>query len=150
MRTFPLVQGATTCTALVPLPRMTLFAVREVAPVPQLATATVPVTLDDVPVVFWLRVGKVQLARFQLAGVPSAGVTNVGLVALAIPPVPVEVAPPRVFTMSPTVVSSSTVLAAAVIVAVSGTPVEAVILPINWSCARFAILARVTALLAIV
>lgn len=53
-------------------------------------------------------------------------------------------------TIAATVVSSKTVLAAAVIVAVSGTPVEAVVLPINWSCARLAILARVTALLAIV
>lgn len=83
-------------------------------------------------------------------GVPRAGVTKVGLVALAIPPVPVEVAPPKVSTIAQTVVSSRTVLAAAVIVAVSGTPVEAVVLPINWSCAKLAILASVTALLAIV
>lgn len=83
-------------------------------------------------------------------GVPRAGVTKVGLVALAIPPVPVEVAPHKVSTIAATVVSSRTVLAAAVIVAVSGTPVEAVVLPINWSCARSAILASVTALLAIV
>lgn len=83
-------------------------------------------------------------------GVPRAGVTKVGLVALAIPPVPVDVAPHRVSTIAATVVSSRTVLAAAVIVAVSGTPVEAVVLPINWSCARLAILASVTALLAIV
>lgn len=150
VNTFPLVHGATTCTALVPFQRSTLLAVRVVAHVPQLATATVPVTLEAVPVVFWLRVGKVQLARLPLAGVPSAGVTNVGLVALAIPPVPVEVAPQRVSTIAQTVVSSRTVLAAAVIVAVCGTPVEAVVLPINWSCARLAIFARVTALLAIV
>lgn len=83
-------------------------------------------------------------------GVPRAGVTKVGLVALAIPPVPVDVAPHKVSTIAATVVSSRTVLAAAVIVAVSGTPVEAVVLPINWSCARLAILASVTALLAIV
>ncbi len=79
-----------------------------------------------------------------------AQVVKSGDILLTSPPVPVEVAPQRVFTMSPTVVSSRTVLAAAVIVAVSGTPVEAVVLPINWSCARLAILARVTALLAIV
>ena len=85
-----------------------------------------------------------------LAGVPRAGVTSVGDVALTRPPVPVEVAPHKVSTIAATVVSSRTVLAAAVIVAVSGTPVEAVVLPINWSCARLAILARVTALLAIV
>ena len=71
----------------------------------------------------------VALVATRADGVPSAGVTNVGLVALAIPPVPVEVAPPRVSTIAPTVVSSRTVRAAAVIVAVSGTPVEAVVLP---------------------
>lgn len=92
----------------------------------------------------------VQFVNTPEVGVPRAGVTSVGDVALTSPPVPVEVAPQRVFTMSPTVVSSRTVLAAAVIVAVSGTPVEAVVLPINWSCARLAILASVTALLAIV
>jgi hypothetical protein len=41
----PLVPGATTCTADVPLPRTTLFAVIVVAPVPPLATGRVPVTL---------------------------------------------------------------------------------------------------------
>lgn len=75
----------------------------------------------------------VQFDRFPLAGVPRAGVTSVGDVALTSPPVPVDVAPQRVSTIAPTVVSSRTVLAAAVIVAVSGTPVEAVVLPINWS-----------------
>lgn len=78
------------------------------------------------------------------------GVTRAGEPARTSPPVPVEVAHPRVFTMSATVVSSRTVLAAAVIVVVCGTPVEAEVLPMNWSCARSAILARVTALLAIV
>ena len=92
----------------------------------------------------------VQFVSTPLAGVPRAGVTKVGEVALTSPPVPVDVAPQRVSTIAATVVSSRTVLAAAVIVAVSGTPVEAVVLPINWSCARLAILARVTALLAIV
>ena len=75
----------------------------------------------------------VALVATRADGVPSAGVTNVGLVALAIPPVPVEVAPQRVSTIAATVVSSRTVLAAAVIVAVCGTPVEAVVLPMNWS-----------------
>jgi hypothetical protein len=87
----------------------------------------------------------VQLVRVPLAGVPNAGVTSVGEVALTSPPEPVEVAPQRVSTIAPTVVSSRTVLAAAVIVAVCGTPVEAVVLPMNWSCARLAILASVTA-----
>ncbi len=81
---------------------------------------------------------------------PILGVIRAGEPARTSHPVPVEVAPQRVFTMSATVVSSRTVLAAAVIVAVCGTPVDAVVLPINWSCARSAILARVTALLAIV
>lgn len=92
----------------------------------------------------------VQFERLPLAGVPRAGVTSVGDVALTSPPVPVEVAPPRVSTIAATVVSSKTVRAAAVIVAVCGTHVEAVVLPINWSCAKSAILASVTALLAIV
>ncbi len=95
-------------------------------------------------------VSHVQFVNTPEVGVHRRGVTNVGLVALAIPPVPVEVAPPRVSTIAQTVVSSRTVLAAAVIVAVCGTPVEAVVLPMNWSCAKSAILARVTALLAIV
>jgi hypothetical protein len=43
--TFPLVPGATTCTAEVPLPNKTLLAVSEDAPVPPLATGKVPVTL---------------------------------------------------------------------------------------------------------
>lgn len=90
------------------------------------------------------------LVPTRVEGVPRAGVTSVGEVALTSPPVPVEVAPPRVFTMSHTVVSSRTVRAAAVIVAVCGTPVDAVVLPMNWSCARSAIFARVTALFAIV
>jgi len=49
------------------------------------------------------------------------GVTRAGEPALTSPPVPVEVAPQRVFTMSATVVSSRTVAAAAVIVVLSGT-----------------------------
>jgi hypothetical protein len=40
--------------------------------VPPLATATVPVTLAAVPVVFWLSVGNVQLAKLPEAGVPNA------------------------------------------------------------------------------
>ena len=44
VKTFPVVLGATTCTAEVPLPKMTLLAVKLVAPVPPLATGSVPVT----------------------------------------------------------------------------------------------------------
>lgn len=40
---FPLVPGATKVGALVPLPRITLFAVSVVAPVPPFATESVPV-----------------------------------------------------------------------------------------------------------
>lgn len=57
MSTLPKVPGATTCTAEVPLPKMTLLVVKDVAPVPPLTTATVPVTLAAVPVVFWFSVG---------------------------------------------------------------------------------------------
>ena len=49
VKTLPEVPGATNCTALVPLPRITLFAVRVLAPVPPFATATVPVTLAALP-----------------------------------------------------------------------------------------------------
>ena len=42
VNTFPVAPGATTCTALVPLPNKTLLAAKVVAPVPPLPTATVP------------------------------------------------------------------------------------------------------------
>jgi hypothetical protein len=42
------------------------------------------------PVVFWLSVGNVQLAKLPEAGVPSAGVTSVGLVESTTDPEPVE------------------------------------------------------------
>ena len=44
VKTLPDVLGATTCTAEVPLPKTTLLAVIEVAPVPPLATGNVPLT----------------------------------------------------------------------------------------------------------
>jgi hypothetical protein len=88
--TLPDVLGATNATADVPLPKITLFAVSVVAPVPPLATATVPVTFAAVPVVFWFSVGNVQLAKLPDAGVPNAGVTNVGLVANTKDPEPVS------------------------------------------------------------
>jgi hypothetical protein len=49
IKTLPLAPGATASGALVPLPSSTLLAARVVAPVPPLATATVPVTLAEVP-----------------------------------------------------------------------------------------------------
>ena len=45
VKTLPLAPGAIVCKALVPLPNKTLLTVKVVAPVPPLATATVPVTL---------------------------------------------------------------------------------------------------------
>jgi hypothetical protein len=42
VKTFPFVPGATNCTALVPLPRMTLLAVSVVAPVPPKLAESVP------------------------------------------------------------------------------------------------------------
>jgi hypothetical protein len=44
VKTFPVVPGATKLTAEVPLPRITLLDVKVVAPVPPLATGSVPVT----------------------------------------------------------------------------------------------------------
>ena len=43
----------------------------------------VAVMLAAVPVVFWLKVGKVQLVKSPDVGVPKTGVTNVGEVAKA-------------------------------------------------------------------
>ena len=85
--TFPAVLGATNKGADVPLPRMTLFAVRVVAPVPPLPTGSVPVT----PVVS----GRpVRLVATPDVGVPNSGVTNVGLVLNTTDPVPVDVVTP--------------------------------------------------------
>lgn len=50
VNTLPEVPGATTCTAEVPLPKMTLLAVKDVAPVPPLATLKVPANVIE-PVV---------------------------------------------------------------------------------------------------
>jgi hypothetical protein len=44
VNTLPDVPGATACSADVPLPSSTLFAVRDAAPVPPFATGNVPVT----------------------------------------------------------------------------------------------------------
>ena len=46
VNTLPVVPGATKVGALVPLPRITLLAVRVAKLVPPLATGKVPVTLD--------------------------------------------------------------------------------------------------------
>ena len=87
VRTLPVVPGATNSGALVPLPKMTLLAVRFARLVPPLAIGRVPVT----PVV---NGRPVALVRMALAGVPRAGVTSVGLVDKTTLPVPVEVVTP--------------------------------------------------------
>ena len=63
--TLPTVPGATVCTALVPLPKRTLFAASVDAPVPPLPTGRVPVT----PVVSGRPVALVSVPE---EGVPSA------------------------------------------------------------------------------
>jgi hypothetical protein len=55
--------------ALVPLPLT--YPVSVVAPVPPLATATVPVTFDAVPVVFWFSVGISAAAIARNVGTPD-------------------------------------------------------------------------------
>lgn len=65
-----------------------------VTPVPPEVTANVADNPAAVPVVFWLRVGKVQLARLPLVGVPKRGVTSVGLMDSTTLPVPVDVVTP--------------------------------------------------------
>ena len=47
VRTLPFAPGATNCTADVPLPKITLFAVKVVAPVPPAATGRVPAVSAD-------------------------------------------------------------------------------------------------------
>ena len=62
--TLPFVPGATVVTALVPLPSSTLFAARDVAPVPPLATGSVPPVVTSVPPV----VGSVSVLSLAVAG----------------------------------------------------------------------------------
>ena len=85
VNTLPDVLGATVCTADVPLPRMTLFSVRVVAPVPPLATPSVPVmpVVSGSPVAF---------VRVKVDGVPRFGVVNAGeSVSATTVPVPLVV-----------------------------------------------------------
>ena len=60
--------------------------------VPPLAIATMPVTLAAVPVVFWLKVGQVNVPVLKSpeVGVPKMGVTKVGEVANTKEPEPVS------------------------------------------------------------
>ena len=61
-------------------------------PLPPLATATIPVTFEAVPGVFWLKVGQVNVPVLKLpdCGVPKMGVTKVGEVANTKEPEPVS------------------------------------------------------------
>ena len=81
-------------------PRFVLAPDAVVLPVPPLATATVPVTLDAVPVVFWLSVGNVQLAKSPEAGVPRTGVVKVGDVSVLFVSVSVVLRPTNVVVAS--------------------------------------------------
>lgn len=72
VKTLPEVLGATKVGEEVPAPRITLLEARFPNPVPPEVT---PRTLDNEaaePLVFWFKIGKVQLVRFPLDGVPSA------------------------------------------------------------------------------
>ena len=63
---------------------------RVVWPVPPEPTAKVTDSPAAVPVVFWFKVGNVQLAKLPEVGVPKIGVTSVGLLANTFAPVPVS------------------------------------------------------------
>ena len=80
VNTLPDVLGATNKGEDVPLPKMTLFAVKVDAPVPPLATGKVPVTPVDKgrPVAF---------VNVPLAGVPRTGATRVNAVPFVVAPV---------------------------------------------------------------
>ncbi len=108
VRMFPFAPGATVASALVPLPSSTLFAVNVAAPVPPLATGSVPVTFvaaftnvvdvepvpplatGRVPVTPVVKGRPVQLVKVPDEGVPSTGVTRVGLVIVC----PEAISPP--------------------------------------------------------
>jgi hypothetical protein len=90
------------------LARVVAFPTEVTSPVKLAFVVTVQaVSPAAVPVIF---------VPTRADGVPRSGVTRTGELALTSHPVPVEVAPQRVFTISPTVASSRTVAAAAVIV----------------------------------
>ena len=61
------------------------------APVPPEATANVADNPAAVPVVFWFKVGKVQLVNVPEAGMPNAGVDSVGDVRVLLVKVSVPV-----------------------------------------------------------
>jgi hypothetical protein len=105
VNTFPLVLGATNKGVDVPLPKMTLLAVRVARLVPPLTTGNVPVTfvvrfakVVDVVPVQPLAIGSVPvtpvdkgrpvaLVKVPLAGVPRTGATRVNDVPLVVAPV---------------------------------------------------------------
>ena len=57
---------------------------------PPLAIARVAERLAALPLVSWLRVGKVQLVSVPLAGVPRAGVVSIGLVRVLLVSVSIQ------------------------------------------------------------
>ena len=73
-----------------------MAAAAVVAAVPPEAIAKVAERPAAVPVVFWLKVGQVNVPELKLpdVGVPSAGVTSVGEVDNTTEPEPVEVVTP--------------------------------------------------------
>ena len=88
VKTLPVVLGATNVGADVPLPKITLLAVRVARLVPPLATGNVPVT----PV---LSGRPVPLVKTTADGVPRLGVVNIGLVSVLLVSVSVLVAVTR-------------------------------------------------------
>jgi hypothetical protein len=81
--TFPEVLGATTCSALVPLPNKTLFAVRVVAPVPPLATTSVPAKVNVPEVVIGLPLNVIPVVpplAATLVTPPAVGVVEAHVV----------------------------------------------------------------------
>jgi hypothetical protein len=75
VNTLPEVLGATNKGELVPLPRMTLLAVRVARLVPPFAIGNVPVTPVD-------KGRPVALVKVPLAGVPKTGAVNTGAVSV--------------------------------------------------------------------
>ena len=87
VKTLPAVPGATAATADVPLPISTLLAASVVAPVPPLATPSVPVT----PVV---RGSPVAFVSVITVGVPRLGAVSAGPSDSTTLPAPVDVVAP--------------------------------------------------------
>ena len=106
-------------------------------PVPPLTTATMPVTLDAVPVVFWLKVGQVNVPMLKSpdCGTPRIGVTKVGDVANTNAPVPVSsVTAAAKLALDGVAKKVATPVAKPVIEPTPGVMVVFVT-PVTWPCA---------------